>query len=738
MKQQQSQRFIFILILAILFTLAGLFTYNRYLIVNLSQVGDEMLTEVMEQQKFNFSLKLQGEVSAIKGFAALIAQIDYNENTIVQSLKAITKDSDFEHLGFVTPDGRVLSSSNNSINIADRDYFTAALIGKTVISKPITSKIRDDKIIAIATPVKKENKIIGVLVASYSADKLNELFLSSFGSSGYAYIVTNEGEIIAKNSTIYALSDSENIFDVMRKSEFYGNDNFNNIYKNLAANISGQAKYQYSGQTRLMSYSTIDVNDWNIISIVPEEAITQNKNKIVQSTILTTIAIMLLFMFLIFYIYQAHKKHVNELAKLVFVDELTGANTMTKFKFDAANLIKNTADSAYVLLKIDIDRFKLINDLYGLETGNQVLKIIAQALEKTICSKTDLCARVTADEFVILLSLSNPDHREKYLAFETYVNEKLRELVDIKIIFRQGRYMVEKGDTNLALMLEKVNFAHRLAKKKGLLLCDYLEDIKESAIREKEIENRMEYALANKEFVVFLQPKYNLKNEKIVGAEALVRWKTDGIDIVYPDSFIPLFEQNGFITKLDLYMYENVCKIIRGWIDSGLAPVTVSVNFSRIHLRNKTLVDQLSSIADSYALPHHLLEIEITETAIFDSLDIFEEVFQKIRQAGFTLSMDDFGTGYSSLGMLKNLPIDVLKIDRGFFTEARDQERAYAVIASVMDMAKKLNIHTVAEGVETQEHIDILRDFGCETVQGYYFAKPMPVEEFEQRLNAAK
>lgn len=738
MKKQQLQRFIFMSGLVILFILAGLFTYNKYLITNLTQVSDETLSEIMEQQKFNFSSKLQNESSTLKVFAALIAQIDYDEKTLARSLKEITKDSGFEYLAFSKPDGRVLSSTNDARNVADRDYFQSALAGETVISKPIASKIRNADIIVIATPVKKDGKIIGVLTASYNSEKLDELFLSSFGSSGYTYVVTNEGEVIAKTNNNYALNDSKNIFDVLKKAKFSGTDDFGTIYQNFAANQSGRSKYEYNGQKRLMSYSTIDVNGWNILSIVPEETIAESKNKIMRNAILLTVAIILVFILLIFYIYRTQKNHVNELAKLAFVDELTGASNIAKFRLDAANLIEDTPDTQYVLLKIDIDRFKLINNLYGIETGNQVLQTIAQALKKTFSSNTDLYGRVTADEFVILLSLCNPTHGDrKYMAFERCVNEDLHEIIDFKIIFRQGRYMVEKGESNLALMLEKVNFAHRLAKKKGLLLCDYLEDIKSTAVREKEIENRMEYALANDEFVVFLQPKYNLENENIVGAEALVRWKSDGIDIVYPNDFIPLFEHNGFITKLDLYMYENTCKILRHWIDIGLVPVTVSVNFSRLHLRNKHLVEKLSSIADSYALPHHLLEIEITETAIFDNFDIFEEIFQKIRQAGFTLSMDDFGTGYSSLGMLKNLPIDVLKIDRGFFTETKDRQRAHAVIASVMEMAKKLNIHTVAEGVETQEHIDILREFGCEIVQGYYFAKPMPAEEFKQNLNTA-
>ncbi|MEG0229030.1 MAG: EAL domain-containing protein, partial [Oscillospiraceae bacterium] len=209
-----------------------------------------------------------------------------------------------------------------------------------------------------------------------------------------------------------------------------------------------------------------------------------------------------------------------------------------------------------------------------------------------------------------------------------------------------------------------------------------------------------------------------------------VRWqKPDGI-LVSPSEFIPIFENNGFITKLDMYMFEQVCKIIKGWIDLNLPVIHISVNFSRNHLLNYNFINELIEISEKYHVPRKYIEIELTETVIFENEELIEAVLHKIHSAGFTFSMDDFGTGYSSLGLLKNLPVDVIKIDRSFFTNSKYIARANYVVESVMIMAKKLNIYTVAEGIEEIEQIDFLKKIGCDIVQGFYYAKPMPADDF--------
>lgn len=419
------------------------------------------------------------------------------------------------------------------------------------------------------------------------------------------------------------------------------------------------------------------------------------------------------------------------LTKQAYYDELTGCRNLAKFKLDAPEIIKQNPDLGYMVVKFDIDRFKLLNEVYGYEMCDKILVHLSDAVEKTLDSSCDIHARINADEFIMLIGFENEQKLlEKIENKDRVISEYLQKLIPDKICIRKGRCHVEKGETDFNSIFEKVNFAHRFAKKNDTLACNYDGEMKKLALRQKEIESRMEIALKNEEYKVFLQPKYRLSDEKIIGAEALVRWKSGGEVIAYPDSFIPIFEKSGFITQLDMYMFEQACKIIKGWIDSGITPITVSVNFSRLHLSNSDFVKKLSQLADQYGVPHNLLEIEITETAIFDNIEILEKVLLELHSENFTLSMDDFGTGYSSLGLLKNIPVDVIKIDKSFFDDSQDNERAMLVIGSVMDMAKKLKAHTVAEGVETKEKVDLLKHLGCDTVQGYYYAKPMPAEEF--------
>lgn len=422
------------------------------------------------------------------------------------------------------------------------------------------------------------------------------------------------------------------------------------------------------------------------------------------------------------------------LIKQVYYDELTGSRNLTKFKLDATELIKENPQLGYMVIKLDIDRFKLLNEVYGYEVCDKILIEFSKAVELSLDPKCDIHARINADEFILLIGFTDDDSLvEKIKQKDKLVDEYLQQLIPDKIYIRKGRYSIEKGETNFNAIFEKVNFAHRFAKTNNILVCNYDDEIKKIALKKKDIESRMEAALLNEEFKVFLQPKYRLSDETIVGVEALVRWMPNKQDIVYPGSFIPVFEQNGFITRLDMYMFEQSCKLIRNWIDSGIAPVAISVNFSRLHLNDITFVSRLSELSNKYCIPHNLLEIEITETAIFDNIGILENVLAELHGEGFTLSMDDFGTGYSSLGLLKSIPVDVIKMDKSFFDDSQNNARARLVIGSVMDMAKKLNAHTVAEGVETKENVDLLKSLGCDIVQGYYYARPMPAEEFTNK-----
>lgn len=436
---------------------------------------------------------------------------------------------------------------------------------------------------------------------------------------------------------------------------------------------------------------------------------------------------------------EAHLQHVRELEQLIYVDTLVGCSTYHKFQMDAQHILKRRPRATHLLVKLDIDHFKLINQIYGYEKGNEVLCFVAKALAQTVRSKNEIFARIANDEFVALFAIAEQTEIEELnKSFLIHFHRLIGNDFSFKCRFPNGRYLITPCDiktTDIKDMFEKANIAHKTAKlAKTVDFIFYDESMTQEALRVRAIENKMTQALRNDEFVVYLQPKYYLKNETIGGAEALTRWKNENGDLFFPNAFIPVFEQNGFITKLDFYVFKKTCQTIQSWIIQGIEPVTVSVNFSRLHLDNINFVRELCEIVDGVGIDRKYLEIEITETVIFDHIDVLESLLDDIHKSGFRMSMDDFGSGYSSLGMLKDIPVDVIKIDRSFFANQRDIERSKTVVGSIIQMANKLGICIVAEGVEEQPHIDFLRELNCDMVQGYYYAKPMSVDNFTELL----
>lgn len=276
----------------------------------------------------------------------------------------------------------------------------------------------------------------------------------------------------------------------------------------------------------------------------------------------------------------------------------------------------------------------------------------------------------------------------------------------------------------------------KIAKKtiKGLhssAVAFYDAKLRDKTLREKDFESVMPKALEKHEFMCYIQPKFGAKSRHIEGGEALIRWRSSEFGFVYPDEFIPLSEKNGFVVELDFFILEEVCKAMRRWLDMGLTPVVVSVNQSRMHLSHDDYIWRLREIVDKYAIPYEYIELELTETVFTENTDLLLQIMQKLHDIGFKISIDDFGSGYSSLNMLKDIPADVVKIDREFFNGTVHSDKGRAVIMTVVDLAKKLKMHVISEGVETLDQVEFLDKINCDLIQGYYFAKPMPINEFE-------
>ena len=355
---------------------------------------------------------------------------------------------------------------------------------------------------------------------------------------------------------------------------------------------------------------------------------------------------------------------------------------------------------------------------------------------KEICPNNDiLLCRVSADTFVWLYNYTRAVAR-CINPFEQYQANYLTRS-DISLEYHVGRYRIPQGYADVDDIYEKTNYVHSFAKKtsKKNSVIDYDEDVQRIRKNNRLIESKMEKALNNHDFKVYLQPKYTCDGTSIAGAEALVRWiDPEAGAMIFPGDFVPLFEQNGFVVRLDLYMFEETCKIIADWKARGLPIVPVSVNFSRLHFLGDGLADALAEIVKRYGVEPEHLEVEITENALSSNHENISRVITRLRELGFKLSMDDFSSQHSSMSFLAYVDFDVVKLDRAFVEPIADNNRCRLLVSGVIDALKKLEISVVAEGIETQAQVVELTRMNCDMIQGYVFARPLPVDEFNELL----
>lgn len=727
MKNKKIQYFVGTLLVLLLIVIT-LFGFNMQIKKSIEETSINSLEEVLYQQAYNFEEKLNGELRAVNYIGKMFPDFGDNIPEIVEYMNYILENSSFNTMVITGPNGRGISNLGDPIDVSDREYFKETLIKEgPVISDPIISRVTDeDIVIALASPIMREDNLVGVIICTLRTESLAQLFGSSFDGAGYAYVTTPKGEIIAKSTNEYSITKDNNLFTTWSDADFNQDKNFESVISDLQEGNSGVTTYAVNDKHRYVYYDSLNAKEWYIFSIVPQEVMLENAYSVTNWVLSLTIIISIGFALFFIAIAIMQSRNIKKLYKMAYIDELTGIPNFKKFLTDAPEKINAHKNFHYYVVKLDVDRMKLFNDVFGMKEGDRLIKAIADSLEYLCNKQTEIFARISADEFIILRKFESLEKAEELrLTFENEVRRIMKMNYEIK--FKYGRYFLGQNDTNIQEVYEKVNFAHRNAKEsKDTNICDFDKKIMQMKLREKDIENKMDYALKSEQFKVYLQPKYRLKDEKVVGAEALVRWQENDIDVVYPGSFIPLFERNGFVTKIDMYMFEKVCVLIKDWLSQGLFPVPISVNFSRLHLSNESFVKELMEIAKRYEVPPELIEIELTETDMIQNEEILLGFLTQIHDVGFKLSMDDFGAGYSSLGLLKNIPVDTIKIDRSFFINDDDPERMRIVLKNVITMAKELDIETVAEGVETLENVQLLREIGCDIVQGFYYEKPIP------------
>lgn len=435
--------------------------------------------------------------------------------------------------------------------------------------------------------------------------------------------------------------------------------------------------------------------------------------------------------------HRMQRRHSNALYRTQYIDTLTGALNMNGLRREEARILKNPKKCA--VSYVAIRNFQYLNDRYGYEEGDRILKQMADLYRKTLRPDEAFC-RVSGRSFIAIRFYEDEEKlRDRLDQFhQAAFAITPRTDPDYHLRLTAGVYLSDSPDQrhNLFSMLDRANAAQKEILRLSEVKYDvYREGLLDRQLNSQGIESRMEAALNEGAFKLYLQPKIDLKRMVPVGAEALVRWH-EGDYVVPPSEFIDLFERNGFIARLDRYMLEQCCRAIRQWLDDGMPAVPVSVNVSRILLYQPGFVDDYLSVKNAYAIPDGMIELEFTESIFSEDMSFLNDIIQSFRKNGFQCSIDDFGKGYSSLTMLKNVQVDVIKLDAQFFSKGVSDMRDVVVVESVLDLAKTLGMGIVAEGIERMEQMRFLQMIGCEIAQGYLFSRPVDRPRFERYLRA--
>ncbi len=512
----------------------------------------------------------------------------------------------------------------------------------------------------------------------------------------------------------------------------------NNIFEYININNIAVAEIMSMDTSAALTYEKI----WVIVPIGDLQVAVLNNIYIYRSDFIALFAIagmvaVLMFIFAIYYLISFISVFMNmrKTTRIIYMDFVTGGNNWLHFTRKGNSLLKKNKKGKfnYAVLHFQMRKYRNFCSCFGVARGEELIEAFYKIMKSKINSKEVLAHKENA-QFGILLKYED---KQALINRVSSIEQALLTVSNnMKMYFSVGVYEVKPGEKDIEQAYNNAYIScEMLTEEAGNQIVFFDEEMSKKQIWERKVENDMDRALQNKEFVVYLQPKISTKEEYLAGAEALVRWIHPEDGFIPPNKFIPIFEKNGFIIKLDDYMLEEIAIQQAKWISEGKKVVPISVNISRAHFTKENLAEHICTIVDKYNVPHNVIELELTESAFFDDKNVLLNTVGKLREAGFIVSMDDFGAGYSSLNSLKELKIDVLKIDADFFRGVEEQERGMLIVSEVIDLAKKLNMKIVAEGIENREQVDFLVEQECDLIQGYFFAKPMPISDFEEKYS---
>lgn len=724
-------------IILILFFFSVIYCTNRIsnelehqLETNLIDVANQNALAISNQLNDNYMLldSLFAEIKEIPG--------DMSENVML--LKGFVKANNLKRVGFCDTDGTTYTTDNVVANLSYREFFQRGMQGKSTITGVLTDALRpdaDEKVIIFSSPMYDDttNELLGVFGLIYDAEVINaSLQVECFEGQGCSF-ATNEAGDISIAMSYDSIQLSQNLYtDILSRNP--GNTEvINTIRRNISSNTPNLGKLFIDSVEYYYYRTPILIADgeivWNVFTLVPTGYLLQ-RLKPVRNTmyLMIFLSIFLVVAAMISYliIFSSQRRLVQRLA---YRDSVTGGANYAYFK---RQFLTKSRNRCGYIVSMDIQHFSNITITAGSAAADDMIKKTWELIKQSI-KDNEYAARVRDDYFVMLLNMSSDadvSRRLEQLSDEVHDLAIAYDAPGVRACF--GIYPME-DITALDDSYNKAKIGREFAKERhDKCYAFYSELDHEELLKNQQLEERFDFAISNHNFEIWYQPKYSASTKEIVGSEALVRWReTDG-KLIPPGRFIPLFERDGYISRLDEYVFREVCHNQKYWLDKGFKVCPVSVNISRATIYGANVVDKYLGILDSFELPHEYIQLEVLESAISGNADI-AKILERFRLSGVHILMDDFGTGYSSLATLNMHCFDTLKLDKSLIDciGGKDGE---TLLHYVIKMGRHLGLHITAEGVEYESQLSYLQEQNCDDIQGYLFSKPLHVMDYERLI----
>lgn len=698
----------------------------------LKNAADAEMAETTSENAAMLRLTLESRFALLDNVGEKIEEDPQSTREMLADLGKYANGYGFKRLGYMNSTGQTVTSDGKTGDFFYRAYFRMGMDGQYYITGEINDRLGNGETVHImSAPVRnpKTGKVIGVVFADYTPEMFHQMMdVETFGGEGRGYIVESSGEIVVASSSA-RLTETGNLLDGVADFSETGRQDAEALRQVLAGEQPGDGRVLGAGKLRFCCRKIENGRQddtWYLVMVMDAGALYGRMYGVFSSICSLLSVTVLMCAAFIFAILMAYRRYNEGLHQAAYTDALTGGSNFSGFLMKV-----NNAEGGY-MVSCDLDDYRMIASMFGAQKGDELLRGVYECIKSGL-TEGEPVARVDADHFAFHLV---ERQRSAVLERLRQIERRIRRLSDkmgvIHLVPRFGIYAM-RPEEDARRSCELANLALGAARSSADNTVAFYQDLDQNAFFENmQLEDRFDEAIGEHQFKVYYQPKCNPKTGEIVGGEALVRWVQEDGTMLSPARFIPLFEKNGAIGKLDEYMFTCVCAQLSQWRREGLEIRPVSVNLSRASLCRQGVALAYKRILEGYGLSTWMVPLEVTESAMISD-DAVISVLQEFYRYGFRIEIDDFGKAQSTLPMLKLPFVDTVKLDKSLIDCIGDR-KGEIMLRQVVRLCYELGLYTTAEGVEAEDQVDFLRALDCTDIQGYFFSPPLPVEKYTEKL----